>query len=140
MPGSSNAMLSPLERNLCDRFERVIPEQVNSDKYFIWRGRNLTAACLIQIGSIPFLLQFQGGRISELQKQPPIMSPWNFAVRGSVSAWDGLWRNPPPPGWHDIFALAKRGEMTIEGNFHPLMANLQYLKDVLILPRERGSK
>ena len=33
-------------------------------------------------------------------------------------------------GWHDIFALSKRGAMAIEGNLQPLMANLQYVKDL----------
>jgi len=61
-------------------------------------------------------------------------------VRGSAQGWAALWQDPPPPGWHDIFALTKRGEMALEGNLHPLMANLQYFKDVVALPRKGGSR
>jgi hypothetical protein len=67
------------------------------------------------------------------------MGSWVFAVRGSAQAWAALWQDPPPPGWHDIFALIKRGEMSLEGNLHPLMANLQYFKDMIASPRKRES-
>jgi hypothetical protein len=43
----------------------------------------------------------------------------------------------PKPGWHDLFALTKRGEAVLEGDLHPFMAHLQYFKDVLALPRQR---
>ena len=32
--------------------------------------------------------------------------------------------------------LTKRGEAVLEGDIHPFMANLQYFKDVLALPRQ----
>jgi hypothetical protein len=35
----------------------------------------------------------------------------------------------------NMFALTKRGCMTLEGDLQPAMANLQYLKDLLVLPR-----
>ena len=60
-------------------------------------------------------------------------------MRGSVQAWAALWQDPPPPGWHDIFALSKRGEMSFEGNLQPFLAHLQYFKDVLALPRGGGA-
>jgi hypothetical protein len=41
----------------------------------------------------------------------------------------------PKAGWHDLLALTKRGEATLEGDIRPFMANLQYFKDVLALPR-----
>ena len=45
--------------------------------------------------------------------------------------------NPTPrPGWHDLLALTKRGEATLEGDLHPFMTHLQYFKDVLALPRQ----
>ena len=41
----------------------------------------------------------------------------------------------PEPGWHDLFALTKRGAASIEGDLRPLLQNLQYFKDLLALPR-----
>jgi hypothetical protein len=129
-----------LEQELCTRFERVIPGHVNEDLHLVWRGRNLSADCLVQIGSESFLLRFQQGSIKECQKGLRLMCSWDFAVRGSLRAWDALWQDPPQPGWHDLFALTKRGEMTLEGNLYPLITNLQYFKDILALPRKGGHR
>ena len=129
-----------LEKELCARFERVVPKRVNADPHFVWRGRNLSADCLLQIGTVSYLLRFEQGSIKECRKGLPLMCSWDFAVRGSTRAWDALWQDPPKPGWHDLFALTKRGEMTMEGNLHPLVANLQYFKDIIALPRKGGSK
>jgi hypothetical protein len=140
MPQDSKVSPKALEQELCDRFERAIPTGVNSDPHLVWRGRNLTAFCLVQIGTVPFLLRIEEGRVRECLKGLPLLCSWVFAVRGSAEGWAGLWQDPPPPGWHDIFALTKRGEMTLEGNLQPFMANLQYFKDVLALPRKGGSR
>ena len=139
MSESSTHNFSALEQELGARFQRVIPGHVNRNAHLVWRGRNLSTECLVQIGSIPFLLRIQQGSVHECLRGLLLMSSWDFAVRGSTSAWDALWKSPPPPGWHDIFALTKRGEMTLDGNLHPLMANLQYFKDILALPR-RGEQ
>ena len=129
-----------LEEELCARFERSILDGVNSDRHLVWRGRNLSVNCLVQIGTIPFLLRIEEGGIRECRKGLPLMYSWIFALRGSAQAWAALWQDPPPPGWHDIFALTKRGEMTLEGNLQPLMANLQYFKDLVALPRKGGPR
>jgi hypothetical protein len=44
----------------------------------------------------------------------------------------------PRPGWHDLLALTKRKEATLEGDLHPFMTHLQYFKDLLALPRHHG--
>ena len=45
----------------------------------------------------------------------------------------------PAPGHNDIFALFKRGKLKIEGDLHPFMANLLYIKDVLAAPRKEAA-
>ena len=45
----------------------------------------------------------------------------------------------PAPGWHDLLALTKREEATLEGDLHLFMTHLQYFKDVLALPRLQPS-
>lgn len=135
-------MISPeaLEEELCLRFEEAIPGRVNSDRHLVWRGRTLTAECLVQIGSIPFLLKIEEGIVRECRRGVPLMHSWTFAVRGSARGWAAFWQDPPPPGWHDLFALTKRGELALEGNLYPLMANLQFFKDLITLPRKGGSR
>ncbi len=140
MSGASKTAMERLEQRLCARFEAVVPKRVNGDSHFVWRGRCLTADCLLQIGSVPYLLRFEQGTIKECRRGLPMMCSWDFAVRGSARAWEELWQDPPKAGWHDIGALIKRGEMTMEGRLHPLIANLQYFKDMMELPRKGGSK
>ena len=124
------------EQELSTRFLDAMRSRVNADPHRVWRGRTLTTDCLVQIGSTAFLLQIERGRMRECLTEIPLLCPWTFAVRGTVRAWASLWQDPPPPGWHDLFALSKRGEMSFEGNLHPFMAHLQYIKDVLTLPRK----
>ena len=123
------------EQALCARFQKSIPDHVNADAHLVWRGRTLTADCLVGIGSASFLLRIDAGRIRECLTRLPLLCPWDFAVRGSVDGWSALWQDPPDPGWHDLFALSKRGEMRFEGHLQPFLAHLQYMKDVLALPR-----
>jgi hypothetical protein len=123
------------EQALRRRLQQAVQQRVNSDAHLVWRGRTLTARCLIQIGAAPLLLAIDSGRIRECLQHLPLLASWDFAVRGSARAWDALWQAPPPPGWHDLFALCKRGEMRFEGDLQPFLAHLQYVKDVLALPR-----
>ena len=125
-----------LEQELCDRFERILPGAVNADEHLVWRGRYLTADIMVQIGSVPFLVRIQNGKVIECRKGMPILCPTVFSIKGTTQAWSAFWENPPKPRWHDIFALTKAGEMSVEGNLQPFMANLQYIKDVLSRPRK----
>ncbi|MFI4989265.1 MAG: hypothetical protein ACHQF3_17700, partial [Alphaproteobacteria bacterium] len=115
-------------------FERL-PELVGQDAWLAHRGRHLTADCLIEIGAVPFHASIAAGRLVSLERGQRLMRPWRFAVRGEAAAWLRFWRPLPEPGWHDLMALAKRGEARLEGDLLPLMANLQYFKDLLAAPR-----
>lgn len=115
-------------------FERL-PELVENDAD-LWRiGRYMTVDFMVEIGSVPFYLSVERGRLVALEKGPLLMRPWTFAVRGTAEAWNRFWQPIPEPGWHDIFALAKRGVASIEGDLYPFMANLQYIKNLLDAPR-----
>jgi hypothetical protein len=107
----------------------------NADAWLVHRGRHLTTACLIEIGAVPFYAAIAAGRIAALERGPQLMRPWRFAIRASARAWLALWQPVPAPGSHDLLALAKRGEVLLEGDLLPLMANLQYFKDLLAVPR-----
>jgi hypothetical protein len=124
-----------LEESLAARFVQYIPDRANANQHWVWRGRSLTARCLVQIGATNFLLRIDSGFVAECKKGVPPLTAWDFAIRGSARAWDAFWQPVPAPGWHDLLALFKRGEMKLEGNLHPFLAHLQYIKDLLALPR-----
>ena len=105
----------------------------------IFRGRNLDCECLLGPLDHPFHTSICGGRIIDLTPAPVLMRSWRFAYRATSAAWTEYWKPVPRPGWHDLFALAKREEALLEGDLHPFMTHLQYFKDLLALPRLQHS-
>ncbi len=112
-----------------------LPELVNRDAVLLRRGQHLDLDILIEIGTVPYHVGSERGRIARLDRGPLLMRSWALAFRGGEEAWRRFWQPLPPPHFHDIFALAKCGQFRIEGDFHPLMANLLYFKDMLAAPR-----
>ncbi len=112
-----------------------LPELAAADEPLIRRGRFLSTDLLVGIGTIPFFVTIVEGRIARQERGPFLMRPWTLAIRGAAGAWTQFWQPMPKPGWHDLSALAKRGEVSIEGDIRSFMANLQYIKDLLALPR-----
>jgi hypothetical protein len=124
----------PDDAALAARFARM-PAAVNADADLRRRGSFLTTEMQVGIGSMPVHVSIVAGEIVKLEIRPGLMRSWRFAIRGSGRAWSAFWQPIPPAGWHDLFALSKRGELTMEGDLQPFIANLQFVKDVLAVPR-----
>lgn len=117
-----------------DRFARL-PELLAADSDLLRRGRWVTVDCRIGIGEQPFFLALENGALAAFERGTRPMRSSAFAVRASDEAWMRHWQPVPAPGWHDLFALTKRGVASMEGDFRPLLQNLQFFKDLLALPR-----
>jgi hypothetical protein len=120
---------------LAARFERL-PQLLEADPDLVRRGAFLDTRFQVGIGKIPFDIVVAAGRVTAFERGPFVMRTWRFAIRGNAEAWGRWWQPMPEPGWHDLFAMTKRGDIVLEGDLQPLMANLQYLKDLLVLPRD----
>lgn len=118
-------------------FERLA-ERVNADASLVWRGRYVQATVLLESGSEGALVRIDHGAVTALTFAPWVMPEWTFALRAPAEAWNKFLSASPPPGFTDIFALQKRRLLRIEGNLHPLMANLLYFKDVLATLRQEA--
>lgn len=112
-----------------------IPALLDRKPALIVRGRFLDCECLLGPIGHPFHASIRQGRIVDLTPAPVLMRSWRFSYRASPAAWAEHWQAAPRPGFHDLLALTKRGEAVLEGDLHPFIANLQYFKDVLALPR-----
>ena len=112
-----------------------IPAWLEQSAGLIARGRFSIAIACSGRWSQPFHVAIRAGRIVDLTPAPVLMRSWRFSYRATSAAWAEYWQPMPRPGWHDLLALTKRGEAVLEGDLHPFMANLQYFKDVLALPR-----
>ena len=113
-----------------------IPALLDQTPALIARGRFLDCECLLGPTEDPFHASIRQGRIIDLTPAPVLMRSWRFSYRASPAAWAEHWQAAPRPGFHDLLALTKRGEAMLEGDLHPFIANLQYFKDVLALPRQ----
>lgn len=112
-----------------------LPGWVNGDAALVRRGRFVEVDCLIDAGGTPFYLSIREGRITRMERGPALMRPWRFCIGVSAEGLRRFWAPVPEPGWHDLFALTKRGEAVLEGDLGPLMANLRYFKELLATPR-----
>ena len=112
-----------------------LKELVNADQELVRRGRFLDVDFLLQIGETQHLISIRAGRITEIERGDRLMRPWRFAIRASDAAWTAFWQPVPEPGYHDLFAMSKSGDATIEGDLQPLMANLRFIKELLAMPR-----
>jgi hypothetical protein len=117
--------------NGLDQLDKV----ANADNWLVHRGRFLDVTFLIEVGPQQYLVSIHRGRIEAIREGPLVMPRWTFALRASEQAWFTHWKPLPPPGFSDLIAMAKTRALHIEGDQHPFMANLQYFKDLLALPR-----
>ena len=124
------------ESVLVERLRQSLRPPTLTDS-LIARGRWLSATCRLQIGVCPLIIRIDQG-VPAAAEPVPLLLAWDFSIRGTARAWSALWEPVPPAGWHDLFALTKRGQMRIEGNTYPLLANLQYVKDLIALPRSEA--
>jgi hypothetical protein len=117
-----------------DRFARL-PDLLPTDADLIRRGRWLGVECRVDVGPEPFFLSIRDGALAAIERGPRLMRSTTFTFRAREEAWTNYWKPLPEPGWHDLFALTKRGAASMEGDLLPLLQNLQYFKDLLALPR-----
>ena len=117
-----------------DRFARL-SELLAADADLRRRGRWVVVECRVDIGHEPFFLTLRAGRLAEFTRGARLLRSIAFSIQGTDEAWRSHWQAVPAPGWHDLFALTKRGAASIQGDLRPLLQNLQYFKDLLALPR-----
>lgn len=133
-------MSSDIGTNVRDD-EAVCSRFVNAARHFRQtRAANFSA--MIGFGSCQQLLKIENGAVvsaKDLTSLRPLAS-WDFAIAAPSDAWLRFWEPMPAAGWHDLFALTRHGRMRIEGNLHPFMAHLQFVKDLLASPRAMGDQ
>jgi hypothetical protein len=112
-----------------------IAELVNADPAIVRWGRHMNETLMLEVGDVQYLLTVRAGRIESVERGPFIMRSWRFAIRAKKAHWEKFWQSPPAPGWHDLFALLRRGDVAFEGDQRVLMAYLLYLKLALAAPR-----
>lgn len=112
-----------------------LAELVNADPVILRWGRHMNETFMIEVGPEQYLLTVREGRIEKIEKGPFVQRSWRFAIRAKQEHWERFWQKVPAPGWHDLFALLRRGNVSFEGDQRVLSAYLLWLKLVLAAPR-----
>lgn len=112
-----------------------LPELVNRDPAVVRWGRHMNETFMVEVGEQQYLVKVTGGKIA-VEKGPFVMRSWRFAIRARRECWEKFWQKTPAPGWHDLFALLRRGDVAFEGDQRVLMAYLLFIKLVLASPRK----
>ena len=112
-----------------------IPVLMEAEPSLARRGRFLTADFQLVLGRQVCFFSVVEGRITHIETKPQIMRPAAFRIAAEVPAWLKFWQLMPEPGWHDILAMMKRNHLTVDGDLRVFMGHLQYIKDILALPR-----
>ena len=122
------------EHSIIEALQRL-PELAGRDDDLIRRGQHVSGDILLGVGDARCYISIDKGRVTVVETKPQRMRSATFTIAAPPSSWNNFWQPMPRPGWHDLFAMNKRGHMTIEGNLLVFMQNLQYFKDLLALPR-----
>ena len=112
--------------------------RVNANAALVRRGRYVNCTMLLEADEERHRVRITEGAIAEVASGGVLMADFTFALRAPRAAWAKFLAPKPPPGFTDIFALQRKKLLRMEGNLHPLMANLLYFKDVLACARQRG--
>jgi hypothetical protein len=113
-----------------------LAEVVNADPGVVRWGREMNETFMLEVGDEQYLVTVRAGRVERIDKGPLVMRSWRFAIRAKRECWEEFLRSPPAPGWHDLFALLRRGDVKFDGDQRLLWAYLLYVK--LALERLRA--
>jgi hypothetical protein len=114
-----------------------LAELVNDDPAIVRWGRHMNETFMVEVGETQYLVTVVAGRVEKVERGPFAMRAWRFAIRAKAEHWEKFWRQPPPPGWHDLFGLLRRREVAFEGDQRVLMSYLFYLKLALASLRKQ---
>lgn len=119
-----------------DASDAQLAHRFQSRALLFSRPRQVDMDLLLRVGDAPLLVRIRDGRVMTADAPGAPLPSCDVSLRATAAAWSRFWQAVPDAGWHDIFALSKRGELSIEGNLQPLMAHLQFVKDLLATGRE----
>jgi hypothetical protein len=108
-----------------------LAERVNANAPLVRRGQHLDTTLLLQVGPKSWLIRIEKGRIAAVRPQDLPINNATLALRASSEAWAEFWKRLPKPGFHDLIALTKTRQLSVEGDIHLFMTHLRYFKDML---------
>jgi hypothetical protein len=130
----SSAQVDSVEDRVIAAFEDL-PRLAAADRDLTRRGRFLTCEFEIGVGDVPLAVSVVEGQVVSVTRGPFLLKPFRFSIRAEPEDWLRFFEPMPAPGYYDLLGMNKVGRAHIAGDLVPLMGNLQYVKDLIALPR-----
>ncbi len=130
----SSAKADSVKDRVIAAFEDL-PRLAAADQDLTRRGRFLTCEFEIGVGDVPLAIAVVEGRAVSVTRGPFLLKPFRFSIRAEPEDWLRFFEPMPAPGYYDLLGMNKVGRARIAGDLVPLMGNLQFIKDLIALPR-----
>ncbi|GEL18309.1 hypothetical protein [Pseudonocardia asaccharolytica] len=111
--------MAALDHPLLERLRDAMP----NDPEMQIVGKFMRCDVLLSSGDKRYLLRFDHGRLTEIVEDPHPALAWNFALKAGPGTWERFLQDPPPPEFHDVWAAAWLGHLTLEGDIKVFMQN-----------------
>lgn len=125
-----------LDAALLERLQQAMPD----DPELTVVGKFFDCSFLLGSGDHRFLLRVRDGQVVQLLVDPPIVEPWQFAIKAPDETWDHFLEDPPPFPFNDIWAATWLGHMMLEGDMKAFMQHYRALWRTLKLLRELATR
>lgn len=91
---------------------------------------------MLQHGDDDHAVTIRDGAVMQVTPGPFVLPSWQTRIAAPPEEWAAFLAPVPRPGHHDIIALLRRGAIRFDGDLHPLMAHLYYVKRMLASLRD----
>lgn len=102
-------------------------------------GKFFTCSFLLGCDDRRYVLRMRNGTLDRLLVDPHPTEPWQFAIKAPSDTWHRFLQANPPAEFHDIWAAAWLGHMTLEGDMKVFMQHHMALWRTLKLLRATAS-
>jgi len=119
-----------------DQFRKA----VNTDPEFKIAARYMTKDACIEVGEVRCIVKFRDGIVSQIKTEATFADPWDFAIRGSVDAWEKFLQLVPPRFYDGLFAGMIRGNFRIDGDTISAFSHFWAITRLLDIFRELQNK
>ena len=113
---------------------------INNDPEFKIAARYMTKDALIEVGKTKCIVKFRDGVVAQIKSEDAFADPWDFAIRGSLDAWEKFLQPVPPRFYDGIFAGMIRGNFQLEGDTVSAFSHFWAVTRMLDIFRELQNK
>lgn len=108
---------------------------LSDDPQFDRTSTAFDATVRFDFGNDAYALSVDEGEVTAVHDDPAFVS-WDFALRGSETAWSDVFSETPPPLHNDLLGAWLRGPLTMEGDLKTAIQHIRPLKRMIEVFRE----